>query len=125
MPGVRLPPLDVRMSIDKQYNQFAGSLNPTGNNRLKILDIERDGDELKIVVGTSEPRREHTCFHFRSVIDFDTFIFGGDDGYSLPQYFNSFMISARPHYEALYKWELLGDGTEWSFIAPYPEIILL
>jgi hypothetical protein len=113
------------MSIDKQYNQFAGNLNPTGNSRLEILDIERAGDELKIVVGTSEPRRAQTCFHFRGVIDFDAFIFGGEEGYSLPQYLNSFMNSARPHYEAMYKWELLGDGTEWSFIAPYPEIILL
>ena len=125
MPGVRLLPLDVGVSIDKQYNQFARGLNPTGNSRLEILDIERVGDELKIVVGTSEPRRAHTCFYFRGVIDLDTFIFGGEEGYSLPQYFNSFMSSARPHYEAMYKWELLGDGTEWSFIAPYPEIILL
>ena len=113
------------MSIDKQNNQFAESLNPTGQGRLKILDLERAGDELKIVVGTSEPRRAHTCFHFRGVIAFDTFIFGGEEGYSLPQYFNSLMSSARPHYEATYKWELLGDGTEWSFIAPHPEIILL
>ena len=113
------------MSMDKQYNQFARSLNPTGNGRLKILDIEQAGDELKIVVGTSEPRRAHTRFHFRSVIDFGTFIFGGEEGYSLPQYFNSLVSSARPHYEAMYIWELLGDGTEWSFIAPYPEVLLL
>ena len=113
------------MSIDKQYNQVARSLNPTENSRLEILDIERTGDEVKIVVGTSEPRRAHTCFHFRGVIDFDTFIFGGEAGYSLPQYFNSFMSSVQPHYEAMYKWELLGDGTEWSFIAPYPEVTLL
>ena len=113
------------MSIDKQYHQFARSLNHTGSSRPKILDIERIGDELKIVVGTSEPRRALTCFHFRGVVDFDTFIFGGEEGYSLPQYFNSFMSGARPHYEAMYKWELLGDGTEWSFIAPYPEIRLL
>ena len=125
MPGVRLLPLDVEMSIDKQYHQFARVLNPTENNRLKILDIERSGDELKIVVGTGTPRRAQTCFHFRGVIDFDTFIFGGEEDYSLPQYFNSFMSSARPRYEAMYDWALLGDGTEWSFIAPYPEVILM
>ena len=125
MRGVRLLRLDVGMSIDKQYNQFAGSLNPAGKSRLSILDIERAGDELKIVVGTSEPRRAYTCFHFRGVTDFDTFIFGGEEGYSLPQYFNSFMSSARPHYETMYKWALLGDGAEWSFVAPYPEVIRL
>jgi hypothetical protein len=113
------------MSIDKQYKQFARGLNPTGNGRLKILDIEHSGDELKIVVGTSEPRRAHTCFHFRGVTDFGEFIFGGEEYYSLPQYFNSFMSTARPHYEEMYIWELLGDGTEWSFIAPHPEVILM
>ena len=111
--------------MDKQYKQFARSLNPAENRRLKILDIEWTGGELKIVVGTSEPRLAHTCFHFRGVIDFDTFIFGGGEDYSLPQYFNSFMSSAQPRYEAMYDWALLGDGTEWSFIAPYPEVILM
>jgi hypothetical protein len=113
------------MSIDKQYNQFTTSLTSSKNSRLKILDLEQTGDELKIVVGTSDPQRAHTCFHFRGVIDFDTFIFGGEEGYNLPQYFNSLMSSAQPHYEAMYKWELLGDGTEWSFLAPYPAVIPL
>jgi len=123
--GVRLLLLDVGMSMDGPYKQSARSLNPAGNSRLEILDIERAGGEVKIVVGTSEPRRAHTCFQFSGVIDFDTFISGGEEGYRLPQYFNSFRSSARPHYEAMYKWELLGDGTEWSFIAPCPEVILL
>ncbi|HEX8456207.1 MAG TPA: hypothetical protein VF656_02705 [Pyrinomonadaceae bacterium] len=111
--------------MDRQFKRFAGSLNPAPDRRFKILDLEKNGDELKIVIGTSEPPSPHTCFHFRGVKDFDTFIFGGDDGYSLPQSFNSFMSSARPHYEAMYLWELRGDGAEWAFIAPYPEVILL
>jgi hypothetical protein len=113
------------MDSDRQFNEFARSLNPKKERRFKILDIEKTVDELKIVVGTSEPRLPHTCFHFRGVMDFETFIFGGEADYSLPQYFNSFMSSAQPHYEAMYKWELLGDGTEWSFIAPYPVVILM
>lgn len=109
--------------MDRQFNEFARSLNPSKDRRFKILDIEKNGDELKIFVGTSEPWLPHTCFHFRGVMDFDTFIFSGEEGYSLPQYFNSFLSSARPHYEAMYIWVLLGDGTEWSFIAPRPELI--
>jgi hypothetical protein len=113
------------MNMDKQYRQFARGLDPAKNTQLKILDVERIGEELKIVVGNSEPWRPRTCFHFRGVIDFDTFVFGGEEGHTLPQYFNSFVSSTQPHYEVMYEWKLLGDGTEWSFLAPYPEIILL
>lgn len=70
--------------MDRQFNQFARSLNPEKDRRFKILDIEKTGDGLKIIIGTGEPTSAHTCFHCRGVKDFDAFIFGGEEQRTRP-----------------------------------------
>jgi hypothetical protein len=41
----------------------------------------------------------------------------------LPQTFNSFDYIAIPGNKDMYRWELLGDESEWWFVAPYPAIL--
>lgn len=57
--------------MDRQFNEFARSLNLGKDRRFKILDIEKTGDELKIITAMGEPPPAHTCFRFRGVKDFD------------------------------------------------------
>jgi len=52
------------MGMDRQFNEFARSLNSGKDRRFKTLDIEKTGDELKLITGTGEPPSAHTCFHF-------------------------------------------------------------
>lgn len=65
--------------MDRQFNQFARSLNSGKDRRFKILGIEKNGDGLKIIIGTGEPPSAQTCFHSGGVKDFDTFTCGGEE----------------------------------------------
>jgi len=101
---------------------FARSLNPVENRLFEILSLEQAGDELKLVLGTSEPRLFYTCVHFRGVSDFTSHLLVDEDTGELPQTFSSFDYKAIPGNKDVYRWELLGDESEWSFVAPYPAV---
>ena len=111
------------MIIGERCMDFAQSLNPVENRLFEILGVEQVGDELKIVLGTSEPRLFNTCVHFRGVSDFANHPLADGDTGALPQTFNSFDYAALPGSEDVYRWELLGDESEWSFVAPYPAVV--
>lgn len=103
----------------KEYRDFAEGRGPADGGPLEILDIRNAGGELDVVIrGGAPPARQR--IHFRGVIDFDFYTFGGEDWFDLPQRLNSFTY--RHHREGEYYWWLLGDRTEWTFIAAYPEV---
>ncbi len=109
--------------MGEQHRNFAQSLNPVENRLFEILGVEKTEDELKIVLGTSESRLFYTCVHFRGVTDFATQLFDDEDRGELPQTFNSFDYIATSQNEEVYEWILLGDESEWSFIAPFPNVV--
>jgi hypothetical protein len=108
----------------EEYRNFAQSLNPVENRLFEILKIERaeGGGGLKIVLGTSEPRLFNTCVHFRDITDFAVHLFDDEDTGDLPQTFNSLDCAVTAQDNDLYKWILLCDESEWSFVAPFPEV---
>ena len=101
---------------------FALSLNPVENRLFEILSLGQAGEELNVVLGTSEPRLFYTCVHFRGVSDFASHLLADGDTDELPQTFSSFDYIAIPGDKDVYRWELLGDESEWSFVAPYPQV---
>lgn len=109
--------------MSKEYVNFAQCLNPVENRLFEILKIEKAEGEFKIVLGTSEPRLFYTCVHFRGAKDFAIHLFDDEDTGELPQTFNSFDYIANSQNEVVYQWILLGDESEWSFTAPYPEVL--
>jgi hypothetical protein len=121
--SVRLLSLNACMS--KEYSNFAQSLNPVENRLFEILKIEKAEGELKIVLGTSEPRLFYTCVHFRGITDFAVHLFDDEDTGDLPQTFNSFDCAVTSEDKNVYEWILLGDESEWSFVAPFPEVCKL
>jgi len=108
------------MSMAKDYRNFAQTLNPVENELFEIISVERANGELKIVLGTSERDLAHTCVHFRDVTDFAVHLFEDEDTGDLPQTFNSFDYVVRDI--SVFEWILLGEESEWSFIAPYPVV---
>ncbi len=121
--SVRLLALARRYDYGEHFMNFARSLNPVENRLFEILSLEQAGDELKVVLGASEPRLFHTCVHFRGVSDFASHLLADGDTGELPQTFNSFDYIAIPGNKDMYRWELLGYESEWSFVAPYPAIL--
>ena len=109
--------------MSEQYRNFALSLKPVENRLFEILGIIKAGDELKIVLGTSEPRLFYSCVNFRGVTGFATCLLDDGDTGELPQTFTSFDYIVISPNEDLYRWELLGDESEWSFVAPCPEVV--
>ena len=109
--------------MGEQSMNFARSLNPVENRLFEILSLEQTGDELQVILGTSEPRLSHTCVHFRGVSDFASYLLADGDTGELPQTFSSFDYVAIPGHKDVYRWELLGDESEWSFVAPYPAVV--
>ncbi len=108
--------------MNEQYRNFAQSLNPVENRLFEILKVEKTEDELKVFLGASEPRLFYKCVHFRGVTNFVTYLFDDEDTGELPQTFNSFDYIDASQNEETYDWILLGDESEWSFTAPYPEV---
>lgn len=107
----------------KQYRDFEEGFGRSCGGPLDILDIKHAGGELDIVIGGGVPHARLRV-HFEGVTDLDSYTSGGEDWYSLPQRLNSFTY--REHQvEGEYHWRLLGDRTEWSFIAAYPEAVPL
>jgi hypothetical protein len=78
---------------------------------------------LDVAIGTGVPPARRRV-HFKGVTDFDFYTSGGEDWYSLPQRLNSITYQDR-QVEGQYHWRLLGDHTEWSFLAAYPEVLPL
>jgi len=104
----------------KQYRDFEERFGRPGGGPFNVLDIKHDGGELYVVIGAGVPPARLRV-HFKGVIDFDSYTSGGEDWYGLPQRLNSFAY--REHQvEGEYLWTLLGEGTEWTFIAAYPEV---
>ena len=107
----------------KQYRDFEEGFGRAGGDPFNILDIKNVGGELNVVIGAGVPPARRRV-HFKGVTDFDSYTSGGEDWYSLPQRLNSFTY--RDHQvEGEYHWCLLGDGTEWSFLAAYTEVVPL
>jgi hypothetical protein len=104
----------------KQYRDFEEGFGQPGGGPFNILDIKIAGGELDLVIEAGVPPARLRV-HFKGVTDFDFYTSGGEDWYSLPQRLNSFTY--RDHQiEGEYLWTLLGDRTEWSFLAAYPEV---
>ena len=111
----------MTQSKNKQYTDFVPNLNPPENKRFEILNVEKTADDdLKISLGIGESWVVHTSVYFKGVIDFRFYTSGGEDWFSLPQFLNTFTYRHNSQTDELYDWELLGESTEWSFIAPYP-----
>ncbi len=109
------------MRETKQYRNFEEGFGRAGGGPFSILDIKNAGGELDVVIGAGAPP-DRLRVHFTGVTDFDSYTFGGEDGYSLPQRLNSFTY--RDHQvEGEYLWRLLVEGTEWTFLAAYPEVL--
>jgi hypothetical protein len=107
----------------KQYRDFEEGFGRPGGDPFNILDIKQAGGELNVVIGAGVPPARRRV-HFKGVTDLDSYTSGGEDWYSLPQRLNAFTY--REHQvEGEYLWRLLGDGTEWTFLAAYPEVVPL
>jgi hypothetical protein len=106
----------------KQYLDFEEGFGRPGGGPFNILDIKIAGG-----VGRRHRGRRAARPAARSLqggTDLDFYTSGGEDWYSLPQRLNS--ITYREHQvEGEYHWWLLGDGTEWTFLAAYPEVVPL
>lgn len=111
----------MTQSKNKQYTDFVPHLNSPENKRFKILNVEKTADdELKISLGISESWFVQTSVYFKGVIDFRFYTSGGEDWFSLPQFLNAFTYRHNSQTGESFNWELLGETTEWSFIAPFP-----
>ena len=111
------------MIMSEQYRNFAPSLKPVENRLFEILGIEPAGDELKIILGTSEPRLFSKCVLFHGVTDFINEPQSEGDTGALPQTFFSLDYVEVSGSDELYHWVLMGDECEWLFTASYPEVV--
>ncbi|MBA2339703.1 MAG: hypothetical protein H0V88_04865 [Pyrinomonadaceae bacterium] len=109
--------------MNEQYRNFAKKLDPTVNRLYEILRIEKSEDELKIVLGCSEDAAGYKCVYFRGVTNYNVETLSEEDTDNLPQTFNSFDYFVNSPSGEIYRWILLGDECEWSFSAPYPEVM--
>ena len=93
------------------------------NRPYEILQVERDGDSLSIVLGCSDGLSRSKRVRFRGVTGFEHTLFGApDDSTGLPQSLIGFDYWGVDESGGAYTWELNGDECTWNFRAPLPTV---
>lgn len=102
---------------------FLASLDPGGNRLYEILQVEREGDSLSVVLGCSDGLSRPKRVSFRGVTGFGHTLFGAPgDSTELPQNLIGFDYWGVDESGGAYDWELNGDECTWNFRAPLPAV---